>query len=105
MMIVMALALSLQDAAPDKGPCVLPEATQQGTPEAGACDAAIAAGDRTTKARLLYYRGYARNEGRDSLAALVDLDIDARNVDVDALFLRLPTAACQAKARDRQGQN
>ena len=84
-MIVMALALSLQDAAPDKGPCVLPEATQQGTPEASACDAAIAAGDRTTKAQLLYYRGYARNEAHDSIAALVDLDnavaLDSDNVD------------------------
>jgi tetratricopeptide (TPR) repeat protein len=85
MMIVMALALSLQDAAPDKGPCLLPEATQHGTPEAGACDAAIAAGDRTTKAQLLYYRGYARNEAHDSIAALVDLDnavaLDSDNVD------------------------
>ena len=74
MMIVMALALSLQDAAPDKGPCALPEATQRGTPEASACDAAITTGDRTSRARLLLYRGYARNEKGDSLAALVDLD-------------------------------
>lgn len=73
-MIVMALALSLQDVAPDKGPCILPEATRHGTPEAGACDAAITASDRTTRARLLFYRGYVRNEQRDTLAALVDLD-------------------------------
>jgi len=73
-MIVMALALSLQDTAPDKGPCVRPEATQRGTPEASACDAAIAAGDPTARAQLLLYRGYARNEQGDSLAALVDLD-------------------------------
>jgi len=84
-MMLIALALSLQDVAADKGPCAVPEATQQGTPEASACDAAIAAADRTTKAQFLFYRGYLRNEQRDSLAALVDLDsaiaLDPNHVD------------------------
>ena len=85
-MMLMALLLSLQEApAPHTGPCALPEAIRQGTAEASACDAAIAAADRPTKAQFLFYRGYLRNEQSDSLAALVDLDsavaIDPNNFD------------------------
>ena len=83
-MMLMALALSLQEPAPFTGPCALPEATEAATAHAAACDAAIAAAEPAARAQLLLARGYAYNEKGDSLAALTDLDAavaaDPRNV-------------------------
>jgi tetratricopeptide (TPR) repeat protein len=73
-MMLIALALLLQEPVQPDKPCTLPAATEAGSAEARACEKAIVLADRTGRAQLLAQRGYAWNEKNNALAALPDLD-------------------------------
>jgi tetratricopeptide (TPR) repeat protein len=72
-----SIALTLLGVAgqAQSAPCSLPGSIIAGSPDANACDKAIAdAGNASERAKLLVRRAYLRNEDKNAIGALTDLD-------------------------------
>lgn len=103
-MISIVLALSLAVAGQDHaGPCSNAESASAGTADAKACDSAIAeASTPKAQANLITERAYLRNENKDSLGALTDLD-RALAIDPDNAFSLTERAYTRNELADYRG--